>query len=62
MLELKGRFTIIIVTHTMARARRAWDGSIFMLRGRLVEHARTEDPFLNPKKPKTLVYIEGRYG
>jgi ABC-type phosphate transport system ATPase subunit len=32
-----------------------------MLMGRLVEHARTEDLFLNPADPKTAEYIEGRY-
>jgi phosphate transport system ATP-binding protein len=62
MLELKGRYTIVIVTHNMAQARRASDESIFMLMGRVIEHAPTEDLFLNPKNPKTLEYIEGRYG
>jgi phosphate transport system ATP-binding protein len=62
MFELKGRYTIVIVTHNMAQARRASDECIFMLMGELVEHSRTEDLFLNPKKPKTAEYIEGRYG
>ena len=62
MFELKGRYTIIIVTHNMAQARRASDECIFMLLGELVEHRRTEDLFLNPKNPKTAEYIEGRYG
>lgn len=62
MLELRGRYTIVIVTHNMAQARRASDESIFMLMGRVVEHARTEELFLNPRNPRTLEYIEGRYG
>lgn len=62
MFELKGRYTIVIVTHNMSQARRASDESIFMLMGRVVEHAKTEDLFLNPRNPKTLEYIEGRYG
>ncbi len=62
MFELKGRFTIVIVTHNMAQARRASDECIFMLLGELVEHSRTEDLFLNPRNPKTSEYIEGRYG
>ncbi|HPC84643.1 MAG TPA: phosphate ABC transporter ATP-binding protein [Thermoanaerobaculaceae bacterium] len=62
MFELRGRYTIVIVTHNMAQARRASDESIFMLMGRLVEHARTEELFLNPRNPKTMEYIEGRYG
>ena len=62
MLELRGRYTIVIVTHNMAQARRVSDESIFMLLGRVVEHARTEELFLNPKDATTLDYIEGRYG
>jgi phosphate transport system ATP-binding protein len=62
MFELRGRFTIVIVTHNMAQARRASDECIFMLMGELVEHTRTEDLFLTPKNPKTAEYIEGRYG
>ncbi|MCP5521406.1 MAG: phosphate ABC transporter ATP-binding protein [Verrucomicrobiales bacterium] len=62
MFELKGRYTIVIVTHNMAQARRASDECIFMLLGELMEHTRTEDLFLNPKHPKTAEYIEGRYG
>ena len=62
MFELKGRYTIVIVTHNMAQARRASDECIFMLMGELVEHRRTEDLFLHPANPKTAEYIEGRYG
>jgi len=62
MFELRGRFTIVIVTHNMAQARRASDECIFMLMGELVEHRRTEELFLSPKNPKTAEYIEGRYG
>ena len=62
MFGLKGRYTILIVTHNMAQARRASDECIFMLLGEMMEHSRTEDLFLNPKHPKTSEYIEGRYG
>jgi phosphate transport system ATP-binding protein len=62
MFALKGRYTIVIVTHNMAQARRASDECIFMLMGKLMEHRRTEDLFLNPQNPKTAEYIEGRYG
>ncbi len=61
MFELAGRYTIVIVTHNMAQARRASDECLFMLLGEVVEHARTEDLFLNPKDPRTAEYIEGRY-
>jgi phosphate transport system ATP-binding protein len=61
MFELKGRYTIVIVTHNMGQARRASDGCIFMLLGKVIEHTRTEDLFLNPQDPKTAEYVEGRY-
>jgi len=62
MFELRGRYTIVIVTHNMAQARRASDECIFMLLGELIEHSRTEDLFLMPRNSKTADYIEGRYG
>ena len=62
MFGLKGRYTIVIVTHNMSQARRASDECIFMLLGELIEHRRTEDLFLNPGDPRTADYIEGRYG
>jgi phosphate transport system ATP-binding protein len=61
MFELKGRYTIVIVTHNMAQARRASDECIFMLLGKVIEHTRTEDLFLNPQNPRTAEYVEGRY-
>ena len=62
MWSLAGRYTIVIVTHNMAQARRASDETIFMLMGELIEHARTEDLFLTPRDSRTSEYIEGRYG
>jgi len=61
MFELAGRYTIVIVTHNMAQARRVSDECLFMLLGEVVEHARTEDLFLSPSDPRTAEYIEGRY-
>ncbi len=62
MLELSGRYTIIIVTHNMAQARRVSRECIFMLLGEIIEHDRTEDIFIDPKDPRTAAYIEGRFG
>ncbi len=62
MYKLRGRYTIVIVTHNMAQARRVSDECIFMLLGEKIEHSRTEDLFLKPQNPKTGEYIEGRYG
>ena len=61
MFGLKEHYTIVVVTHNMAQARRVSDECIFMLLGRVVEHDLTEDLFLSPKNPKTAEYIEGRY-
>jgi len=60
--ELRGTYTILIVTHNMAQARRASEECIFMLMGKVIEHTPTEDMFLTPAKQETADYIEGRYG
>lgn len=62
MMELAGQYTMLIVTHNMAQARRVSDECIFMLLGEIMEHNRTEDLFISPQNPKTADYIEGRYG
>jgi phosphate transport system ATP-binding protein len=62
MFDLSGRYTIVIVTHNMAQARRVSDECIFMLLGRVVEHGATARLFLNPADARTAEYIEGRYG
>jgi phosphate transport system ATP-binding protein len=59
---LREKFTIVIVTHNMAQARRASHECIFMLMGRIVEHASTLEVFLRPKQPETEMYVRGRYG
>jgi phosphate transport system ATP-binding protein len=60
--ELRARFTILIVTHNMAQARRASDECIFMLLGRIVEHEETLTLFLTPREKDTEMYVTGRYG
>ncbi len=60
--RLRGQYTILIVTHNMAQARRASEETAFMLMGRMVEHGPTADLFLTPKHQETADYIEGRYG
>lgn len=60
--DLRGQYTILIVTHNMAQARRASEECIFMLMGKVVEHTDTGDMFLTPKHQETADYIEGRYG
>jgi phosphate transport system ATP-binding protein len=60
--DLRGRYTIVIVTHNMAQARRVSDECIFMLLGRVIEYRRTEDLFINPSDERTANYIEGKFG
>ncbi len=62
MWELRGRYSILIVTHNMAQARRASDECVFMLMGRVIEHGATADMFVTPSHQETADYIEGRYG
>lgn len=60
--ELRGQYTILIVTHNMAQARRASEECIFMLMGKVLEHSETQEMFVTPAKKETADYIEGRYG
>ncbi len=60
--ELRGEYTILIVTHNMAQARRASDECAFMLMGELIEHEKTDTIFVTPGDQRTADYIEGRYG
>ena len=60
--DLRGKYTILIVTHNMAQARRASEECIFMLMGKVIEHRDTGDMFLTPENQETADYIEGRYG
>jgi phosphate transport system ATP-binding protein len=60
--ELRGDYSILIVTHNMAQARRTSDECIFMLMGKVIEHTATEKMFVTPDRPETADYIEGRYG
>lgn len=59
---LRERYTILIVTHNMAQARRASEECIFMLLGKVVEHSPTGELFVTPEHRETADYIEGRYG
>ncbi len=59
---LRGDYTILIVTHNMAQARRASEECIFMLLGKMIEHGQTGEVFVTPEKQETADYIEGRYG
>ena len=61
-MELKKKYTIVIVTHNMQQANRISDKTAFFLLGELIEYGKTSDIFLNPKNKKTEEYITGRFG
>ena len=60
--ELRERFCIVIVTHSMAQAARVSQRTAFFHMGRLIETGDTEDIFQNPRERRTLDYITGRFG
>jgi phosphate transport system ATP-binding protein len=62
ILELKKRYTIIIVTHNMQQAARISDYTAFFLMGELVEIESTSKMFTNPSRKETEDYITGRFG
>ena len=61
-MELKNRYTIIIVTHNMQQAVRISDNTAFFLLGDLVEYGSTESMFEQPRDKRTEDYITGRFG
>ena len=62
MQELKGSYSIVIVTHNMQQAARVSDYTAFMYLGRLIEYGPTADIFTNPKLSETSDYVTGRFG
>jgi phosphate transport system ATP-binding protein len=60
--ELKGNYSILMVTHNMQQASRSSDFTAFMYLGRLVEYGPTQDIFLQPHLKETEDYISGRFG
>jgi phosphate transport system ATP-binding protein len=60
--ELKGTYTILIVTHNMQQASRTSDYTAFMYLGYLIEYGPTADLFLTPQVPETQDYVTGRFG
>ncbi|HEX2603805.1 MAG TPA: phosphate ABC transporter ATP-binding protein PstB [Oxalicibacterium sp.] len=60
--ELKGDYTIAIVTHNMQQAARCSDYTAYMYLGELVEFGETDQIFMNPAKKDTQDYITGRFG
>jgi phosphate transport system ATP-binding protein len=62
MLELKEKYTLIIVTHNMQQAARVSDYTAFFLYGKVIEFGETDQIFKKPKEKSTEDYIVGRFG
>lgn len=61
-MELKDKYTIVVVTHNMQQAARISDKTAFFLLGEVVEYNNTSDLFANPRDERTESYITGRFG
>jgi phosphate transport system ATP-binding protein len=62
MLDLKSKYTIVIVTHNMQQAARVSDYTAFFYTGKIVEFEVTDKLFTNPREKQTEDYITGRFG
>ena len=62
VFELKGEFTIVIVTHNMQQAARVSDTTSFFYSATMVEHGPTKQIFTAPREEQTEAYITGRFG
>jgi phosphate transport system ATP-binding protein len=60
--QLRGEYTIIIVTHNMQQAARVSDRTMFLYEGELIEFGNTDQIFTNPHEQATEDYITGRFG
>ncbi len=60
--ELRGNFTIVIVTHNMQQAARVSQRTAFFHLGEMVEYGETDQIFTNPREQRTQAYITGRFG
>lgn len=61
-IELKDKYTIVMVTHNMQQATRISDRTVFFLLGEIIETGKTEELFSMPKDRRTEDYITGRFG
>ena len=62
VVDLKEKYTIIMVTHNMQQAARVSDETVFFLLGEIVEAGKTDEIFSNPRDKRTEDYITGRFG
>jgi phosphate transport system ATP-binding protein len=60
--DLRGKYSIVIVTHNMQQAARVSDNTAFMYLGKLIEYGQTNTIFTAPKSQRTEDYVTGRFG
>jgi phosphate transport system ATP-binding protein len=60
--ELKGKYTVVIVTHSMTQAARVSDNTAFMYLGRIIEYGDSATIFTTPRVQRTQDYVTGRFG
>lgn len=60
--ELRGQYTIVIVTHNMHQAARCSDRTAFFFEGKIIEEGSTEQLFIRPAKQQTEDYVSGKFG
>lgn len=61
LLDLKDRYTIVVVTHILRQAKRLADYVIFLYLGNIIEHSPADEIFKNPRYAKTQSYIDGKF-
>jgi phosphate transport system ATP-binding protein len=61
LMELREKYTILLVTHNMSQASRISDYSMFMYLGELVEYGKTKNMFINPVDTRTEEYLTGKF-
>lgn len=61
LLELKGRYSIVLVTHSLRQAKRLADHVIFLYLGNMIEYGPASEFFINPKDSKTQAYLNGHF-
>lgn len=62
LVQLKERYTVLIVTHNLAQARRIADEMAFFLMGEMLEQGPTNEMLASPRREETAAYLEGAYG
>ena len=60
LIDLKGQYTVVLVTHILRQAKRLADYVIFMYLGEVVEHGPAQELFSNPKQERTRAYLDGQ--